>query len=46
MQALIEAQLGAMEIKMCESNATVKRRGTIMDKITVLEKGICILDLE
>jgi hypothetical protein len=45
-QALIEAQLRAMEIKMCESNATAKRKCTIIDKTTLLEKDIHILDLE
>ncbi len=43
-QALIEAQLRAMEIKMCELNAATKRRHTIMDRVTFLKKGIHILD--
>ncbi len=41
-QALIEAQLKAMEIKMYESVVAVKRRCVIMDKATLLDKCICI----
>jgi transposase len=42
MQALTDAQLKVMEIDMRESNATTKRRCTIMDKATLLDKGIHI----
>jgi hypothetical protein len=43
---MTEAQLRAMEIEMRESNATTKRIHAIMDRATLLEKGIHILDLE
>jgi hypothetical protein len=33
-----------MEIKMCELDAATKRRHTIMDRVTFLEKGIRIPD--
>jgi len=45
-QILIKAQLKVMEIKMCELNVATKRRCTIMDKATLLEKVICILNVK
>jgi hypothetical protein len=45
-QTLIKAQLKVMEIKMCELNVATKRRRTIMDKATHLEKNICILNVK
>jgi len=41
-QTLIEAQLKVMEIKMCELDVATKKRCTIMDKTTFLEKAIHI----
>jgi hypothetical protein len=35
-----------MEIEMRESNVATKRKHAIMDKATLMEKGICILNLE
>jgi hypothetical protein len=35
-----------MEIVMRELDVTTKRRRAIMDRVTLLEKGICIPDLE
>jgi hypothetical protein len=43
---MVEAQLKAMEIKRHELEATTKRRCAIMDKATLVEKGICIPDPE
>jgi hypothetical protein len=44
-QALTEAQLRVMEIDMRESNAIARKRHTIMDKITFMEKVIRIPNL-
>jgi len=41
-QTFTEAQLRVMEIKMCELDVATKRRCTIMDKTTLLEKAIHI----
>jgi hypothetical protein len=35
-----------MEMEKREAEAIAKRRCTILDKVTLLEKGIKILDLE
>jgi hypothetical protein len=35
-----------MEIERCELEVAMKRRRIIMDKVTLLEKGICIPNLE
>jgi hypothetical protein len=35
-----------MEIVMCELDVATKRRHAIMDKVTFLERGICIPNLE
>ncbi len=43
-QALIETQLKVMEIERCKLDVAAKRRCTIMDRVTFLDKGICILD--
>ncbi len=43
---MVEVQQRAMEIKRHDSEAITKRRCAILDRATVLEKGIKILDLE
>ncbi len=43
---VLEAQQKVMEIERCESKAITKRRSVILDKVTLLEKGIKFLDLE
>jgi hypothetical protein len=46
-QTSTKMQPGAMEIDMSALGATeVKRCITIMDKTIILDKGICILDLD
>jgi hypothetical protein len=41
-----KVQLSRMEIDMVTPRAIdVRRRATILDKTTLLDKGICILDL-
>jgi hypothetical protein len=45
MQPPKEVELSRMEIDMNALRTTyVKRRTTIMDRTTLLDKGICILD--
>jgi len=44
MHVLTETQLKAMEIEMCESDVATKKRHAIMDKATLMEEGIYILD--
>ncbi len=39
-QAMAKAQQRAMEIKRCESKIITKRKCAILDKITLMEKGI------
>ncbi len=43
---MAETQQRLMEMEQCEAEALVKRRRVILDKATLLEKGIKILDLE
>jgi hypothetical protein len=43
---MAKAQQRAMEIEKHESEVTVKRRCAILDKATLLDKGIKIPDLE
>jgi hypothetical protein len=43
---MTKTQLRAMEIKIQESNVATKKRRAIMDKATLLEKGIHIPNLE
>jgi len=45
-QEMTKTQLRAMEIEMQESNVAAKKRHAIMDKATLLEKGIRIPNLE
>ncbi len=40
------AQRRAMEMERCELEAIAKKRCTILDRATLLEKGIKILDLK
>jgi hypothetical protein len=39
---MMEAQRKAMEIKRCESKAIAKKRHAILDKATLMKKGIKI----
>jgi hypothetical protein len=41
---MAEAQRKAMEMEKHEVEAVAKRRHTILDRVTLLEKGIQILD--
>ncbi len=43
---MVEAQQRAMEMERREVEVVMKRRCTILDKATLLEKGIKILDLK
>ncbi len=43
-QAMAKAHQKVMEIERCESEAITKRRCVILDKVTLLEKGIKIPD--
>jgi hypothetical protein len=43
-KAMAEAQQRVMEIERSESQAIVKKRRAILDRTTLLEKGIKILD--
>jgi hypothetical protein len=43
---MAEAQQRVMEMEHHEMEAIVKRRHEILDRATLLEKGIKILDLE
>jgi hypothetical protein len=43
---MVEAQQRAMEMEQCEVEAVAKRRHAILDKATLLEKGIKIPNLE
>jgi len=46
-QPLREVQLNKMEIDMVAPGvADVRRRATMLDKVTLLERGIHILDLD
>ncbi len=45
-QTTVEAQQKAMEMEQHEAEAIAKRRCVILDRTTLLEKGIKILDLE
>jgi hypothetical protein len=45
-QVIVEAQRKVMEMERRESEAIVKRRRTILDKATLLDKGIKIPNLE
>ncbi len=45
-QAMAKAQQKVMEIKRCEWKTITKRRCVILDKVTLLEKGIKIPDPE
>jgi hypothetical protein len=42
---MVEAQRRAMEIKRRELEVVAKRRCVILDRATLMEKGIKILDL-
>ncbi len=41
---MVKAHRRVMEMEQHEVEAVVKRRHTILDKVTILEKGIKILD--
>jgi hypothetical protein len=43
---MVEAQQKAMEMEKREVEVIAKRRHTILDRVTLLEKGIKILDPE
>jgi hypothetical protein len=43
-QGMVEAQQRAMEVERHEAEVIMKRRCIILDKTTLLEKGIKILD--
>jgi len=43
-QAMAEAQQRVMEMERRETKAVMKRRCTILDRATLLDKGIKILD--
>jgi hypothetical protein len=43
---MVKAQRRAMEMEKCEVEAIAKRRHTIMDIATLLEKGIKVPDLD
>ncbi len=45
-QAMVKAQQRAMETEKCEVKTITKRRCAILDKATLLEKGIKIPDLK
>jgi hypothetical protein len=45
-QVKVKAQQKVMEIERCESKVVAKRRCVILDKVTLLEKGIKIPNLE
>jgi hypothetical protein len=45
-QAKAEAQRKAMEIERCELEVIAKRKCAILNRATLLEKGIKIPDLE
>jgi hypothetical protein len=45
-QAKAKARQKAMEIKRCELEAIAKRKRVILNRATLLEKGIKIPDLE
>jgi DNA-directed RNA polymerase subunit RPC12/RpoP len=43
---MAEAQERVMEMERCDSKVIVKRRHTILDKVTLLEKSIKIPNLD
>jgi len=43
---MLKAQQRAMEMEWQKSKVVMRRRHTILDRITLLEKGIKIPDLE
>jgi len=43
---MAKTQQTMMEIKRCDSEAIAKRRHAILDRATLLEKGIKISDLK
>ncbi len=45
-QVMAEAQERVMEMERCDSKVIVKRRHTILDKVTLLEKSIKIPNLD
>ncbi len=46
MQVMVEAQRRVMEMERHESETIVKKRRTILDKATLLDKGIKIPNLK
>jgi len=45
-QGMAEAQQRVMEMERCEVEVVMKRRCTILDRTTLMEKGIKILNLK
>jgi hypothetical protein len=45
-QEMVEAHRRAMEMEKCESEVVVKKKNTILNKATLMEKGIKIPNLK